>query len=92
MDDMILDSGNSMTIYNGDFVVDESIDQNIKLICEYDKGWLKQFPKLGIGMESMINGVLDSRLKNKIQAELKLDGIKIKEIYTDVDGNVKIGY
>lgn len=91
MDDLQLDSGNTLRIFNGDFIVDESTSQNIKLILQYEKGHNRQYPKIGVGLENMTNGILDTKLKNKIQAELKSDNIKIKEIYIE-DGNIKVSY
>lgn len=98
MNDLILQSNSiiedntyELTFFNGDFNINYSDTQNVNLILQYDKGHLLQYPKLGVGIDSMINSSnLTSQMKSKIIEELKNDNITPKEIYIDEDGEINI--
>jgi hypothetical protein len=82
--DIILDYDNDFLIQNGDFVIDESEEQEIKMILQAVKNDYKQFPELGVNLvEFMSKSASNVDLAQTIKMNLKMDGkthaFKIKD-------------
>lgn len=48
--DIKINDENELIIENGDFVIDESDNQNVHLIIEAEKGEIRSSPELGFGI------------------------------------------
>lgn len=72
--DILLDKDNDLLIRNGDFVIDESLTQDITILLGLNQGELKSDPLLGPGLIRLINSnVSDDELKAKIKLHLQRD-------------------
>lgn len=80
--DILLDlaGDGDLLIKDGDFVIGESDNQNVKLILEADKGQLRFFPLLGVGIRKQLGGPVDGAVKRQIQLQLEGDGYKANKI------------
>lgn len=79
--DIMLDSDFVPIIENGDWKVDESGQQHIEHLLLIDKGQLRQYPKLGVGLVRQINGpFLAVQIKRLIQVTLQADNWTIYNI------------
>ncbi len=80
MNDILLGPNYELLMANGDFVIDNSDAQNIRLLIDFHKGNLKQYPLTGVGKERLINGILDGSLRREIQQQLEADGYRLKNV------------
>lgn len=75
--DILLDEDNDLLIVNGDFVLGESEEQDIKMILQAVKNDYKQFPELGVNLVEHIESSGNSlKLKQDIKINLRMDDIK----------------
>jgi hypothetical protein len=74
--DILLDGDFDLQIKDGDFVLGDDLEQRAVQIIRADKGQYKQFPPLGVGIESALNSPLTPQLKREIELQLAADGIK----------------
>jgi hypothetical protein len=91
--DIIVDpnDSNDLVVDAGDFYIEFSDFQHIAHIVEADAGQYKQWPLLGFGIRSYINGAFDGPVRRRLQLQLDQDGHKTKEIkYADGVLGIKI--
>lgn len=88
--DFNLDTNNNLQIIGGDFLIRDCESQNAKLIVMYQPGHLKSDPQLGVGIENMINGQMNSLMRKTISQQLSNDGLKLKNIYFDENQMLQI--
>ncbi len=75
--DILLDEDNDLLIVNGDLVIGESEEQDIKMILQAVKNDYKQFPELGVDLVKHIEASGSSlKLKQDIKINLRMDDIK----------------
>lgn len=86
--DLIFDNGD-LKITNGDFAIEQSDDQNIETILTAEKGQFYQFPLLGYGIYSRINGPFERNVERKaIREELKKDNYNVTLL--DINSNFEL--
>jgi hypothetical protein len=82
MKDLLLTKNFDLHIHNGDFVVGESDYQRCELIILCWKGEFKEFPSLGLGIESYLKKSVNAHEKQEfiteLKSELSSDNIKKK--------------
>lgn len=79
--DILLDENGDLAIANGDFVIGDSIDQEVAALLQLNKGELKEFPILGPNLIELINSnTSELELKQIIKTELKRDGKSYQEL------------
>jgi hypothetical protein len=79
--DILLDENGDLAIANGDFVIGESLDQEVAAILQINKGDLKEFPILGPNLIQLVNSNTSAiELKQLIKTELKRDGKSYQEL------------
>ncbi len=78
--DILLDENNDLLEKDGDFVIGDSNDQNVKLLLLANPGEFKQYPLIGFGIRQMHNGKLTAEAKRNINLTLALDGYKARSI------------
>jgi hypothetical protein len=77
--DFLLDANYDLLITNGDFVIGASDNQNIQDIIQSYVGWWKQYPLVGVGIQSFINSNgQDQALARSIQIQLQSDGFTVQ--------------
>jgi phage baseplate assembly protein W len=75
MTDILLDNEDNLRIENGDFVIGDSIDQEVSIILRLHKGELKEDPVLGCDLIKLINSnITETELKQIIKLQLARDG------------------
>jgi len=91
MKDIILKEDKSLTIENGDFVVDESSQQHVELILDCHKGNNREFPVAGFGITRYLKGKSDvKRFERELKVELESDGFSNPKISVDDSYNLGI--
>jgi hypothetical protein len=79
--DILLDENGDLAIASGDFVIGESLDQEVAVILQMNKGDLKEFPILGPNLIQLVNSNTSAiELKQLIKTELKRDGKSYQEL------------
>lgn len=87
MTDILLDENDELRIENGDFVIGESIDQEVSLILRMSKGELKEDPILGCDLLRLINSnITEVELKQIIKLQLARDG----KSYDDLKERIRL--
>lgn len=81
MTDILLDNDDNLRIENGDFVIGESIDQEVGLILRMNKGELKEDPVMGCDLIRLINSnITEVELKQIIKLQLARDSKSYEEL------------
>ena len=84
MKDILLDEDNDLLFQNGDFVIGESEEQEIKCILQAVKNDYKQTPELGVNLIEYLNNSQDVRLlRQTIKLNLRMDGKDNKRFKID---------
>lgn len=84
MKDILLDKDNDLLFQNGDFVIGESEQQDIKMILQAVKNDYKQFAEIGVNLVEEINSSGSVRsLTQKIKLNLRMDGKENKRFKID---------
>ncbi|MCI2229590.1 hypothetical protein MC378_10460 [Polaribacter sp. MSW13] len=79
--DILLDETGDLAIANGDFIVGESLDQEVAALLQMNKGELKEYPIIGTDLIRLINSNTSAiELKQIIKTELKRDGKSYQEL------------
>lgn len=74
MTDILLDETDDLRIENGDFVIGESLDQEVSLIIRLNTGELKEDPVLGPNLIRMIkSNISQSEIKKQVKNHLSRD-------------------
>jgi hypothetical protein len=77
--DFLLDENYDLLVVNGDFVIGVSDNQHIQDIIQSYIGWWKQFPLVGVGIQSYVNSNgQDQALARSIQIQLQSDGFTVQ--------------
>lgn len=91
--DLVLDDNQDLVITNGDFVIDDTTEQEVESIITSFQGWWKQFPLIGCGAPSFLGSPGDCEpLRRQIRIQLLSDSKQLKSFdYSfDADGNLVI--
>lgn len=78
-----------INISNGDFVINDTTNQEIADILSYANGELKQFPSVGVYLEGYEKGEING-LQNVIKKQLINDGIKVNLLNVNLDASGKL--
>lgn len=79
--DILLDDQNDLLIKDGDFVVGESLTQEVSIILRLNQGELKSDPLLGANLIRLINSaVSEDQLQTIIKMHLQRDGKDYEDI------------
>jgi hypothetical protein len=84
MIDFKLDSEGDLKIRNGDFIFDESDQQNIQDIIENAQGDYKSTPFVGVNAQKYLSGS-KAALERNIKIQLRNDGFQTDDIVADFD-------
>lgn len=79
--DILLDVSDNLRIENGDFVIGDSVDQEVSLILRMHKGELKEDPLVGCDLITLLkSNVTNVELKQLIKLQLARDGKSYDEL------------
>jgi hypothetical protein len=93
MTDILLDETNNLIIKDGDFVLGYSDNQHQIHILRANKGEIKDFPELGVGIEQILDDDEPIDILIEAKKNLEYDGMKINNIKFEENGNLNIdGY
>jgi hypothetical protein len=90
MNDLLLDENGDLSIVNGDFDIGFSGNQHQEHILLANKGEYKEFPELGVGIAAMLGDDDYTDMLIEIKKNLEYDGMKIKNVRFDENGNLDI--
>ncbi len=78
MNDLLLDENYDLLIKDGDFVIDDSSQQDIDLIIQSIKTEWKQHPEIGFGISDYLKKTTSdlNRFKRDLKVALETDNIK----------------
>lgn len=79
--DILLDENDDLIIVDGDFVVDESVLQEVGIILRLNTGDLKSDPVLAPNLVQLVNSKADSQeFEDRVRIYLKRDNKNYNEI------------
>ncbi|WP_228235941.1 hypothetical protein [Allomuricauda sp. M10] len=79
--DFLLDDDGDLLIQNGDFVIGDSLDQEVQAVLEMAQGELKEDPVLGADLFRMVHSnATEADLKQRVKLQLARDGKNYDEI------------
>lgn len=79
--DILLGEDGDLLIRNGDFVVGESLTQEVGRILKLNQGELKNDPLLGVNMIELVNSQSTAlEIETKVKLHLKRDGKDFNEV------------
>ena len=79
--DIMLDENFDLDIQSGDFVIDESILQEVGIIIELTSGRLKSDPVLAPNLVQLVKGKKDEqKVEERLRINLKRDNKDYKQI------------
>ncbi len=92
MKDLILDQDFDLEIKNGDFSIKNSDNQNILLHAYTDAGQWAQYPSLGVGIGSEVNGIVTDvqKRKSELSESIKEDDYDFEEMFISKEGEIQI--
>lgn len=90
MNDIVLDQNKDLAIVNGDFDISTSDAQNQLLIILSEKGEFKEFPEVGIAIQTMLNDEEYQEIILEIKKQLEYDGMSINDIEFTEQGKLNI--
>lgn len=78
--DILLDENNEPLVVDGDFVIGESEDQEIRLLLRLNQGEVKRDPVIGPNLVQEIEQGLDEqKIMKKVRLHLERDGKDFNE-------------
>jgi len=83
--DILLDNDFDLQFLDGDFAIDDSQYQELKNIIIHKAGDYKQFPNLGVGIQSIIGGQWTIGLKQAVVTQLASDNYQARNVKSLVE-------
>jgi hypothetical protein len=82
--DFLIDDDFDLIIEDGDFKTGESTKQHQEILLLSNKGEVKQFPVIGVGLNSfLLEDAEPEELRHSIQEEFENDGMQIGKLVID---------
>ena len=79
--DILLDENGDLAIVNGDFVLGNSVDQEVEAVLTCNKGDVKEDPIFGSDLITLIkSNISEVEVKQTIKIQLKRDGKSYQEL------------
>lgn len=88
--DILLDSNNDLQVVGGDFVIGESLLQEVGIILQMNQGELKSDPLIGANLTNMMRGIQNNeKIKRHIETQMELDDKNYDEIKYFLKTNIR---
>lgn len=78
--DILIDEDNDLIVVDGDFKIEDSIEQHQKCILLAAPGDYKQKPIMGVNIFHWLNDERPEDMMREIRLQLSDDGMKVKKI------------
>lgn len=79
--DFLLDDNDDLIVKDGDFVVGESLTQEVGIIIRANKGEFKQWPLLGPNLIQMVRKTISQdEINTRVKLQLQYDGKDYEDI------------
>lgn len=84
--DLIVDDSCDLIFKDGDFYIDSSDQQHVQFIMKARYGQFRQFPLVGVGIETYQNGSINTQaLKREIRTQLEADNYNVRQLLVGYD-------
>lgn len=90
MNDIQLNTEIDLLIANGDFSVGETTNQDVFLLLSCDKGSIKQYPTIGVGISNMLGDNDINVWKRSIREECNKVGLLIDYLNISNNGQIEL--
>jgi hypothetical protein len=88
--DILLNPNNDLQVVAGDFVIGESLLQEVGVILQMSQGELKSDPLIGANLTAMVRGVQNSeKTKRHVETQMELDDKNYDEIKYLLKTNIR---
>ena len=83
--DILLDDNFDVIIKDGDFLIGEASEQHQQLLLISEKGMWKQYPVIGVAMQSfLLDDDYTDGFKKEVKKQFEMDGMEIDTITQSV--------
>jgi len=89
MNDIILTPDCDLSVDNGDFVLADSLNQQIACLLEARKGDYRQHPDIGIGLSDYLLDNKIGELHREVAVQLRRDGLRLLNML-NINGQIFI--
>lgn len=79
-----MDVNGDLAISSGELVVENTTYQNEYIILKSQRGEIKEYPLMGVGIDDIVNDHDEAGWKMKIKEHLAMDDIKVAKIYLNI--------
>lgn len=86
MKDFQLDDNHDLKIATGDFVIEDSTDQNVERIFRITPGEIKEHLETGVAIDRAISGNIDRFLDRTIRVQMASDRYAIDKLIINEKG------
>lgn len=83
--DILMSDGDVM-VKGCDLATGDTLEQNVAMMLELEKGELKQYPTMGVGIGGMVADEDRAYWNREIRETLKADGMKVETLSMDANG------
>ncbi|WP_286747842.1 hypothetical protein [Roseivirga sp. UBA1976] len=90
MTDILLDDDLDLQIVNNDFVIGDATEQNQKLIISANKGEVRPYAFVGVGIAQAVHDDNVGSLKQEIIKQFELDGMTLNRLNIKSSGTMEI--
>mgnify|MGYP001280269563 CR=1 FL=1 len=90
MNDLLLDDDFDLQIVGNDFVVGDSTEQNQKLLLVANKGEVRPYPAVGVGIAQAINDDNIGSVQQEVIKQFELDRMTINRLKIGKNGAMQI--
>lgn len=90
MIDYKLTHDGDLAIENGDFPLVDATENHQQHIMIAEKGEYKQYPEIGVGINSFINDENPRKILTDIKRNFKYDGMNVKKVTFTPNGNISV--
>lgn len=81
MNDLRMDDDLQIDTTTGDFLINDSTNQDIYAILKAQKGQFYASPLVGVGADNYINSSIDVRaIRQEVRSQLEYDGFKVEKL------------
>lgn len=90
MNDILKDTDGDLLISNNDIVVGYSDQQHREDLLMVEKGAIKQFPGVGVGVFKFLESEDGAGLLKEISLQFSADGMDVQNVGLDNNGNITV--
>jgi len=81
---LLMDVNGDLAVSSGEMVVGNTTYQNEYIILKSQRGEIKEYPLMGVGIDDIVNDHDEVGWKMKIKEHLAMDDIKVAKIYLNI--------